>query len=265
MKSAFEIAPGLLRIPPGWKVNWDHLSGGRSIYPEIQFESLLCLSFEPDFVLDYGWCVRDNGSGDEGIRFDLQINRGHFGLSDVLFYEGWFAFEPALKSLQNWLDRLAADRPTQILDTELQQRIAIIEARVRHFYVPPAGEQVDEPFAKYLRHIIKNEPESYWLAGSADAAIQYRVRSRIVQSQLIFLYREPHGFHIEWHPSESLALRLTTGKPVAPDDIVSVTLGGAPWDLPSNEFVSRNMAARVISAFVEEGNGHCPSIGKWIS
>jgi hypothetical protein len=80
MVTPFAIPAAQFRIPNGWTVNWDHVSQGRMIYPELRFESLLCLSLAPDFVLDFGWCLRD-----EGIRFDLQINRGHFGLSDVVF------------------------------------------------------------------------------------------------------------------------------------------------------------------------------------
>jgi hypothetical protein len=259
------IAPSLVRIPPAWKVHWDHLSQGRTVYPELRFESLLCLSLAPDFVLDFGWYLRDQDNGKEGIRFDLQINRGHFGLSDVVFYHGWFLLEPAIAGLQSWLDRLTANEATQMSDQDLQQRLAAIETRIRHFYVPPAGGHVEEPFSKYLRRLIKNEPVSYWLAGSGDAAIQYCNRHGVVQSQLIFLFREPHGFHLEWHRAESAALRLTSGRNTRAEDVVSIVLGGAPWDLPVNEFVSRTIAARVVSAFIEEGNGDCPGIGKWIS
>jgi hypothetical protein len=251
-----QLVPSMVRIPAAWKVHWDHLSHGRTIYPELRFESLLCLSLAPDFVLDFGWYLRDQENGEEGIRFDLQINRGHFGLSDVVFYQGWFSLESAIQHLQLWLDRLTADEASQMSDTDLQLRLAAIETRIRHFYVPPAGEQIEEPYSKYLRRLIKNEPASYWLAGSGDAAIQYRNRNGVVQSQLIFLFREPHGFHLEWHPAEST---------VATEDVVSINLGGAPWDLLSNEFVSRTMAARVVSAFIEEGNGDCPGVGKWIS
>jgi hypothetical protein len=103
MVTPYPISAATLRIPQGWKINWDHISQGRVIYPDLRFESLLYLSLSPDFVLDIGWNVRD-----EGISFYLQIYRGHFGVSDVVFYQGWFAFEPAHAAFQLWLDRLTA-------------------------------------------------------------------------------------------------------------------------------------------------------------
>ncbi len=121
MIAPFPIKAGALRIPKDWEVNWDHLSDGRIIHPELGFESLLCLSLAPDFVLDFGWGLRE-----EGGRYMLQINRGHFGQSDVVVYEAWFAFELAVRTLQLWLDRLTADAASQMADTNLQERLAAV-------------------------------------------------------------------------------------------------------------------------------------------
>jgi hypothetical protein len=261
MVTPFPISASTLRIPQGWKINWDHVSQGGMIYPDLRFESLLCLSLAPDFVLDFGWNLRD-----EGIRFDLQINRGHFGLSDVVFYQGWFAFEPALAALQLWLDRLTAPEVTQAADADLQERLTIIEKRIRHYFIPPSGEEVEEPFLRYLRRLILKEPGNWWEAGSGDAAIQYRNRYGVVQSQLIFVLREQHGVHIEYHGPEQPVQHLIKNrhiKKLLPD--IQITLGGAPWDIPSNQFVSRAVAARIVAAFIGEGTGLCPSVGRWIA
>jgi hypothetical protein len=260
MITPFSISASTLRIPQGWKINWDHISQGRMVYPDLRFESLLCLSLSPDFVLDFGSNQRD-----EGIRFDLQINRGHFGLSDVVFYQSWFAFEPALAELQLWLDRLTASEMAQAADTDLQERLEVIEKRIRPYFIPPSGEQVEEPLARYLRRLIMKEPGSCWEAGSGDAAIQYRNRHGVVQSQLIFVLREPHGVHIEYHKPDEPVQRLVRTRSVKKaSPSIQITLGGAPWDLPVNEFVSRTAAARIVAAFINEETGLCPSAGRWI-
>jgi hypothetical protein len=72
MSEPFKITLPPSRIPTTWKENWN-IFAGRTMYPEIKFESLVCLSMAPDFVLDFGWAIRD-----EGITYSLQINRGHF-------------------------------------------------------------------------------------------------------------------------------------------------------------------------------------------
>jgi hypothetical protein len=259
MIKSFPITAATLRIPAAWKVHWDHITAGRMVQPEIRFESLLCMTMAPDFVLDFGWYLRD-----EGIRFDLQINRGSFGENDVVFYEGWFSFAPALAALQFWLDRLTADETTRAADVELCAILQAIETRIRHFFIPPSGEEVEEPFSHYLRRLIRKEPASYWEAGSGDAAIQYRNRHGVVPSQLIFMFRDPHGFHIEFHTPGANVLRcIRPGKAKENPAIITTSLGGAPWDIPANQFVSRASAARIISAFIDEATGECPSVGIW--
>jgi hypothetical protein len=260
MIKPFPASAASLRIPPGWKVHWDHISSGRIIYPEIRFESLLCLTLPPDFVLDFGWYLRD-----EGVLFTLQINSRHFGESDVVFYEGWFVFAPALAALQFWLDRLTADEKTRDSDIELCAILAQIESRICHFFIPPSGEKEKEPMPRYLRRLIRKEPASWWEAGSGDAAIQYRNRQGVVLSQLIFMFRDPHGFHIEFHTSTANVLRcIRPAKTKKAPAIITTSLGGAPWDIPANQFVSRTAAAHVISAFIDEATGQCPSVGMWI-
>jgi hypothetical protein len=259
MVTPFPISASTLRIPQGWKINWDHISQGRMIYPDLRFESLLCLSLSPDFVLDFGWNLRD-----EGVRFDLQINRGHFGVSDVVFYQGWFAFEPALDALQLWLHRLTAPAADQAADTDLQERLDAIEKRLRSYFIPPQGEQVEEPLVGYLRRLILKEPGNWWEAGSGDAAVQYRNRYGVVQSQLIFLLREPHGVHIEYYgPVEPVQRLVRTRNVKKALPLIQITLGGAPWNLPVNEFVSRATAARIVAAFINEATGLCPNLGRW--
>ncbi len=260
MIEQFPVNANALRIPPDWKVHWDDLSAERIICPELRFESLLCLSLAPDFVLDFGWGLRD-----ERVRYTLQINRGHFGQDDVVICEDWLAFEPALSMLQLWLDRLVADPATQAADTDLQARLAVIEARIRHFFIPPSGEEIEEPFARTLRRLILKEPAAYWLAGSGDAAIHYRNRYGVVQSQLIFAVRDPHGVHIEHHTPEGPLHYCVAPRPVHRDQtVVETTLGGAPWHIPATQFVSRPSAARIIADFIETGTGACPTKGKWV-
>jgi hypothetical protein len=98
------IAAAGFWIPSAWTIHWDHLSAGRTIYPELSFESLLCLTLPPETVLDFGWVLRD-----DGVRFVLQINRGHFGLGDVICFEEWSEASPAIVALQSWLVRLTAN------------------------------------------------------------------------------------------------------------------------------------------------------------
>jgi hypothetical protein len=259
MIEPFPISAPELRIPPAWKVNWDHISAGRMIHPEIRFESLLCLSLAPDFVLDFGWNLQD-----EGVRFSLQINSRHFGESDVVFYEGWLSFEPALEALQFWLIRLTAEESIRTEDAELCAILSKIALRIRHYFIPPSGEEVEEPFAHYLRRLIRKQPESWWVAGSGDAAIQFRNRDGVVLSQLIFMFRKPHGFHIEFHtPGANVSRCIQAGKTRQTSATITTSLGGAPWDVPANQFVSRAAAARIISAFIDEATGECPSVGIW--
>jgi hypothetical protein len=259
MIEPFLITAEALRIPSAWKVHWDHITAGRMIQPESRFESLLCLSLPSDFVLDFGWSLRD-----EAVFFTLQINSRHFGESDVVFFEGWFSFEPALAALQFWLDRLTADEKTRSEDVELCAILSAIESRIRHFFIPPSGEEVEEPFSHYLRRLIRKEPASWWEAGSGDASIQYRNRQGVVLSQLIFMFRDPYGFHIEFHTPEGNVLRcIQSGTTRKNPAIITTSLGGAPWDIPANQFVSRAAAARIISAFIDDATGGCPSVGIW--
>jgi hypothetical protein len=231
------------------------------IHPEIRFESLLCLSLAPDFVLDFGWQIRD-----EGVRFSLQINRGHFGLSDVVFYGDWLAFEPAISTLQSWLNRLTADQTMKAADIDLQDRLAVIETRIRHFFIPPSGEEMEELFSRYVRRLIVRETSAYWESGSGDAAVQFRNRYGVVQSQLIFAVRDPHGVHIEYHhPNHPVLYCVAARKGKKNDACVETKLGGAPWDIPAAQFVSRRSAARIISAFIDENTGQCPGTGSWIT
>ena len=260
MTAPFSISASALRIPRAWKVHWDHISAGRIILPEVRFESLLCLSLPPDFVLDFGWCLR----GDD-VRFTLQINRGSFGLGDVVFFDEYAVFDAALGSLQMWLTRITAALSQQALDTDLLHRLAVIEARLRHYFIPPSGEEMEEPFARYLRRLIMKEAAAYWEGGSGDAAIQYRNRHGVVQSQLIFMFRDPHGFHIEYHvPTGPVMICQRLRRTAKSATIVHTELGGAPWHLPANQFVSRTMAARIVTAFIDQASIDCPAVGNWV-
>jgi hypothetical protein len=259
MIEPFPISAALFRIPPTWKVHWDHISAGRMIQPDIRFESLLCLSLAPDFVLDFGWRLRD-----EGVLFTLQVNSRHFGESDVVFFEGWRVFEQALAALQFWLDRLTADEKTRSADVELCTILAQIESRVRHYFIPPSGVEAEEPFSHYVCSLIRKAPASWWEAGSGDAAIQYRNRRGLVQSQLIFMFREPHGFHIKFHTPGATVLRcIRSGQAKQTPAIITTSLDSAHWDIPANQFVSRAATARIVSAFIDEATGACPTVGTW--
>jgi hypothetical protein len=48
------------QIPDPWKVSWNRFET-RTIDPILQFESMVCLTLPPDFVLDFGWYARDEG------------------------------------------------------------------------------------------------------------------------------------------------------------------------------------------------------------
>jgi hypothetical protein len=96
------IPVGSILIPTAWTIHWDHLSAGHIIHPELRFESLLCLTMPPDYVLDFGWAMRD-----DGLRFSLQINHGHFGEGNIVCFEERPDFGSAVAALQSWLDALA--------------------------------------------------------------------------------------------------------------------------------------------------------------
>jgi hypothetical protein len=258
MIQAFKISVPPPRIPAPWKENWN-IFADRTIYPEIQFESLICLSMAPDFVLDFGWALRE-----EGITYSLQINRGHFGWSDVVFFGIFLSLEKAIATLQNWLDRLAADEPTKLADAELQEKLVAIDNKLRCYFVPPSGEDIDEILSGYMRKLILRKPSSWWQQGSKDASLQYRYRTGKLQSQLIFLQREGLGFHIEYHaPSEAVMRNLSRSKRKALQPDVTITDGGAPWHLPANSFVTPHMAAIITCEFIDAGAGALPMYGNW--
>jgi hypothetical protein len=255
----FDLNAKLIHIPPAWKANWNHLEN-RRVYPDLNFESLLCLSLPPDFVLDFGWYLRD-----DHISYDLQINRGHFGLSDVVVFESFKSIDEAISELQNWLDRLAASELAKASDQDLQQRLNAIETRLRCYFVPPDGENINEILPAYMRKLILKQPSSLWQKGSADAALQYRFRTGVVHSQLIFLQREPYGFHIEYHGPNMPVMRCVGGRKIRNKIGVEIILGGAPWTLPLNSFVSPQMAAKVTADFIAQGCGELPKVGHWES
>jgi hypothetical protein len=174
------------------------------------------------------------------------------------------SFEPALAALQFWLNRLTADEAVRAADVELCDILARIESRIRHYFIPPSGEEIEEPYAKPLTRWLRKQPASWWESGSGDAAIQFRNRDGVVLSQLIFMFRAPHGFHIEFHsPRANVSRCIQSGKTRQKSAVITTSLGGAPWDIPSNQFVSRAAAARIISAFIDEATGELPNVGMW--
>jgi hypothetical protein len=258
MIEPFKISVPPPRIPATWKENWN-IFAGRTIYPEIQFESLLCLSLAPDFVLDFGWALRG-----ESITYSLQINRGHFGWSDVVFFGTFLSLEDSVTTLQYWVDRLAVDDEKKLADQDLQDRLSAIDKKLRCYFVPPSGEGVNEILSRYMRKLILHKSLSWWQQGSKDAALQYRFRTGEVQSQLIFLQRDGLGFHIEYHaPSETVMHNFSRSKAKAFSPDVTITHGGAPWQLPANRFVTPHMAAVITCEFIDAGGGALPTRGKW--
>jgi hypothetical protein len=258
MIKPFKISVPPPRIPATWKENWN-IFADRTIYPDIQFESMMCLSMAPDFVLDFGWALRD-----EGIAYSMQINRGHFGWSDVVFFGTFLSLEKAVATLQYWLDRLAADEVTKLADKDLQEKLAAIDKKLRCYFVSPSGEDVDEILSSYMRKLILQKPSSWWQQGSKDASLQYRYLTGEVQSQLIFLQREGLGFNIEYHaPSEAVMHNISREKAKAKLPDVTITHGGAPWQLPANRFVTSHVAAIIICEFIEAGAGALPLRGNW--
>ncbi len=245
-------------ITTAWKTNWNYFAG-RAIEPDLRFESLICLSLAPDFVLDFGWHLRD-----EQIWFDLQINRGHFGLSDVVVYESTQSLDTAYAQLQSWINRLSANESERANDADLQKRLLEIETKLRCYFVPPLGEPIDEILPRTIRKLILVGPSSWWQMGSSDAALQYRYRTGVVHSQLIFLQRDPYGFHIEYHAPKDPVMYCRSRRTKAKQNKhVTITLGGAPWDLPLDSFVSPSMAAKITAAFILEGTGNLPIVGQW--
>jgi hypothetical protein len=251
MIDPFKITLSPPRIPAAWKENWN-IFADRTIYPEIKFESLICLSMAPDFVLDFGWTTRA-----ESITYSLQINRGHFGWSDVVFFSEFQSLEDAVATLQYWVDRLAASEESKLADQDLQDKLTAIDKKLRCFFVPPSGEDVDEILSGYMRKLILYKPSSWWQQGSKDASLQFRYRTGQVQSQLIFLQREGLGFHIEYHaPGEAVMHNISRSrrKITLPD--VTITHGGAPWQLPANRFVTAKVAAKITYRCLETGRSH---------
>jgi hypothetical protein len=115
-----------------------------------------------------------------------------------------------------------------------------------------------------MRKLILQKPSSWWQQGSKDASLQYRYRTGEVQSQLIFLEREGLGFHIEYHaPSEAVMHNISREKAKAKLPDVTITHGGAHWQLPANRFVTPHMAAIIICEFIEAGAGALPMRGNW--
>jgi hypothetical protein len=255
MFTPFKIDIAPLRITDVWRVSWNRLHGAL-IHPEIQFESLVCLTLKPDFVLDFGWSAQE-----EGIAYDLQINRGHFGWDDVVFYERFYDLPTAVATLQKWIDLLSTRPEQQLKDSYLQERLAIIARRKRFEFIQPSGEKIIEPLPRYLRRLILKNSSQWWESGSADASLRYVNRASVVQSQLIFLLRDPHGVHIEYHPPSGPSL-VCIGRPKHKSEI-SLTLSGATWILPSTQFVSRRFAAKIIEMFINEETGDLPKIGTW--
>jgi hypothetical protein len=256
----FDLNAAALLIPAAWKVNWNHLEN-RRVFPDLKFESLLCLSLPPDFVLDFGWYLRD-----DHISYDLQINRGHFGWNDFVAFESFTSINDAISELQSWLGRLTASEAARANDHDLQQRLSAIDTALRCYFVPPDGETVDEILPGYMRKLILKQPSSWWQKGSSDASLHYRFRTGVVHSQLIFLQRDPHGFHIEYHGLNRPVMRCIKGrKSTAKLPDVEITLGGAPWTLPANSFVSPHLAAKVTTDFIARGGGEQPKIGQWES
>jgi hypothetical protein len=258
MIEPFKISVPAPRIPAPWKESWN-IFAGCTIYPESRSESLMCLTMAPDFVLDFGWALRE-----DGITYFLQINRGHFGWSDVVVFETFSSLEKGVATLQYWLDRLAADEATKLADTDLQEKLAAIDKKLRCYFVPPSGEDIDEILSSYTCKLILQKPSSWWQQGSKDASLQYRYRTGEVQSQLIFLQREGLGFSIEYHAlSETVMHNISREKAKAKLPDVTITHGGAPWQLPANRFVTPHMAAIIICEFIEAEAGALPMRGNW--
>jgi hypothetical protein len=258
MIAAFKIDVPPPRIPKAWKESWN-IFAGCTIYPESRSESLMCLTMAPDFVLDFGWALRE-----EGVTYALQINRGHFGWSDVVVFETFSSLEKAVAALQHWLDRLAADESTRSADTDLQETLVAIDKKLRCYFIPPSGEEVEEILSTYMRKLILRKPSSWWHLGSKDASLQYRSRTGEVRSQLIFLQREGLGFHIEYHaPSEAVMHNISREKAKVKMLDVTITHGGALWQLPTNSFVSPHVAAKITSEFIDVGTGALPLRGNW--
>jgi hypothetical protein len=255
---SFQIKLSAPTVPMVWKTHWNLLAG-HVIYPELRFESLLCLSLEPDFVLDFGWSMKP-----EGITYALQINRGHFGLSDVVYFGAFLRRDEAFTCLQDWLDRMAADEATQLADADLQSRLLAIDQKLRCYFVPPAGDSIEEVLSSHVRKLILRKSPEFWLQGSRDAALQFKNRQGQILSQLIFLQRPSLGFYLEYHAGDGPVLHNIShikAKMQEPD--VTITLGGAPWDLPANRFVSAHVTALITSEFIDSGTGGLPQRGRW--
>jgi hypothetical protein len=247
------------QIPPQWQVRWNQFEYHKiDPDPVLRFESLICLTLPPDFILDFGWYARD-----EGIRYDLQINRGHFGWDDVVVYESSYDRGAAIQMLQSWLDRLVASPAVQAADADLQSRLIRIEQRLHCVFIPPSGELIEEPLPNYLRRLILRSPSAWWESGSGDAALRYENRYGVNHGQLIFLLRDPHGVHIQYHPIAGDVM-YCRGRPKPPADReIVICLGGAPLNLTGDRFIARSTAAQVLTAFIREATGDRPAIGTW--
>jgi hypothetical protein len=104
----------------------------------------------------------------------------------------------------------------------------------------------------------------WWQQGSRDAALQFKNRKGEVLSQLIFLQRPELGFYLEYHSrSGQVQHNISHLLAKADEPEVTITHGGAPWNLPANRFVTAHVAAKIAGEFIDAGTGALPKYGRW--
>jgi hypothetical protein len=87
----------------------------------------------------------------------------------VVFFGSFLSLEGAVATLQYWLDRIAASEQTKLADQDLQDKLTAIDKKLRCFFVPPSGEDIDEILFNYMRKLILYKPSS---GGSKDQRTQ---------------------------------------------------------------------------------------------
>jgi hypothetical protein len=130
---------------------------------------------------------------------------------------------------------------------------------------PPTGRKIEHPQSSDVKSLILEQPSSYWEAGAGDASVMYVDDHERRVSEIIFLFRDPVGFYIQFFPEQgSNYIICNDPKDLQLENEITVTHGGAPLTLPLSYFVDRQTAAEVICAFIDNGDGGRPLDFNWV-
>lgn len=117
-------------------------------------------------------------------------------------------------------------------------------------FTSPSGTKQLNPSLTILRDLVLRGDESYWCVGSGDGSLEANLECGTATLSLIL--KEPYGFLLQFGMYDST------------DDFVSInssdfsstveaSLGGNPWVVPANFFVSREKAWEAVEEFCSSG------------